>query len=472
MAKKKSTRRPRARPEAADAPPESANVAQDFANLHVWQIQAFRDILLVAAIVALVWAGYALRAVTVPLLVALLLAYLFEPLIARLSQHPRVSRPTAILGLLGTVGVVVVLLIALTLPTMVRQTTQLVTDLRDERVLARLVELQEAATSQVDRLLGVFSKDETTPDGPETPVTGESDEESAPDGPIPGEPEAGTTGPPVPNGPAVMTEEQVRDLIDERIARERARVAEAEEGGAWWFTPGTGRVARGGWQAISRMIGAVVGIGLMTFLIPFYFFFFSLWYHDVLEFFGRLIPESKRPRTLELLQKMDFVVAGFVRGRIVISLIMGLMLAIGWMICGVPSALVVGLVVGIFCAVPYLGVVGIPLAVGLLVLEQLGLPEAERMGWLWVVLWPTVVFVIVQLIEGWVLTPLIAGKATNLDPVTVLVAVLAGGSVLGIYGMLLAIPLAACGKILLTEVVLPKVNAWTRGEARDPLPLN
>jgi predicted PurR-regulated permease PerM len=57
-----------------------------------------------------------------------------------------------------------------------------------------------------------------------------------------------------------------------------------------------------------------------------------------------------------------------------------------------------------------------------------------------------------------VLTPIIAGRATNLDPVTILVAVLAGGSVLGAYGMLLAIPVAACIKILLSDLVIPKLK--------------
>ena len=82
------------------------------------------------------------------------------------------------------------------------------------------------------------------------------------------------------------------------------------------------------------------------------------------------------------------------------------------------------------------------------------------------------VFAIVQALDGWLLTPLIAGKATNLDPVTIFVAVLAGGSVLGAYGMLLAIPVAACIKILIQEVLLPKIHAWTRGEVDDPLPFD
>ena len=101
-----------------------------------------------------------------------------------------------------------------------------------------------------------------------------------------------------------------------------------------------------------------------------------------------------------------------------------------------------------------------------------GNPANSAQWWVWVMVWPTVVFAVVQLIEGYVLTPMIAGKATGLDPVTILVAVLAGGSVLGIYGMILAIPLAACGKILFTEVLLPKIHAWTRGEIADPLPID
>jgi predicted PurR-regulated permease PerM len=91
--------------------------------------------------------------------------------------------------------------------------------------------------------------------------------------------------------------------------------------------------------------------------------------------------------------------------------------------------------------------------------------------WVPVLLLPTAWFVFVQLVEGYVLIPMIAGKATGLDPVTIVVAVLAGGSVLGVYGMLLAIPLAACGRILFTEVLLPRIRAWTRGEISDPLPI-
>ena len=97
-------------------------------RLHIWQIQVVRDVMLVAALVGLVWLGYALRAVTVPLLVALLLAYLFEPIVARFSRHPNSSRPMVVGGLLATVGIVVIALVAVLIPLAVGQTARLVQD--------------------------------------------------------------------------------------------------------------------------------------------------------------------------------------------------------------------------------------------------------------------------------------------------------------------------------------------------------
>jgi predicted PurR-regulated permease PerM len=155
---------------------------------------------------------------------------------------------------------------------------------------------------------------------------------------------------------------------------------------------------------------------------------------------------------------MNNAVAGFVRGRIVIAIIMAVLYAVGWAFMGVPYAILLAVVVGAFSLVPFLGLVGIPVAIAMLAVAQFDLPEAQRMTWWGILLWPTLVFAIVNTLDGWVLTPLIAGKATNLDPVTIFVAVLAGGSVMGAYGMLLAIPIAACIKILLSDLVIPKLR--------------
>jgi predicted PurR-regulated permease PerM len=266
---------------------------------------------------------------------------------------------------------------------------------------------------------------------------------------------------------ASSNESRLREIVREEILLARAEPSTpAGVGvGGWWD------MGLAGGKRVMNFLGAIIQLGLLAFLIPFYFFFFSVSYPAVVRFGRELIPVRNRQHTLDLIARMDRAVAGFVRGRIIICLIMGVMLAIGWWIVGVPYAIVLGLVIGAFCIVPYLGGIGVPLAIGLLAFDQLQLPESERMTWWAILLWPSVVFGIVQVVENYFLTPMIAGKATNLDPVTILVAVLAGGTVGGMYGMILAIPVAACLKIIWLDVLLPKIRAWSRGEANDPLPV-
>lgn len=436
--------------------------------MHLWQIQAVRDVLLVAAVVGLIWLGYALRTVTVPLLVALLLAYLFEPFIAWTCQRWHIRRALAAGGLLAAGGTLLLATLAIVLPLLIAQTMQFINDIQDGDLrsnIHRFVEERVPATYQqhFQRAIEVLPAGTSTRSDSDSPRNGSFPSKSRSAEPKDKKAIVPSTTP---------TDEHIAQMIDRQIDI-KLRTNEAGPGQSHdqnqsvrWLD-----IAKGTTNAILQVIGAIVRLGLLTFLIPFYFFFFSMWYPDVVNFTGTLIPTKNRERAIALLSRMDRVVAGFVRGRIVISLIMGALLAIGWWICGVPYAIMLGLVVGIFCAIPYLGVMGIPLAIGLLLFDQIGLDPNDRMAWWAIILWPTLIFVIVQMIEGYALTPMIAGKVTNLDPVTIIVAVLAGGSVLGVYGMLLAIPLAACGKILVTDVLLHNVRAWARGEIADPLPI-
>jgi len=82
------------------------------------------------------------------------------------------------------------------------------------------------------------------------------------------------------------------------------------------------------------------------------------------------------------------------------------------------------------------------------------------MGGSAVLVWPSVVYIVVQSIESWVLTPVIQGKSMEMSVVAVLIVMFVGGAVGGLYGLILCIPAAACGKILLNEVYLPKLKKW------------
>ena len=400
---------------------ESSNTTKtDITKLHLWQIQWVRDVLLLLIGVFTVWLGYAMRDITVPLLVALLLAYLFEPLISFLADNPKfpLGRIPVISGILLLLTAGLLLILALTVPMVISQTSSLVHEVQDGHLRTKLEQLNTS-------IVPTDIQEEVSQSLSFLPAENPNQTASA-----------------------NVTQAVNQDTPD-----------------LFSFAKTTGSVALG-------IAGKIFSFVILVVLIPFYFFFFSLWFPEVVKFARGIVPDKGKEETFDLLAKMDAAVAGFVRGRIVIACIMGAILAVGWLIVGVPYAILLGIGIGILCAVPFLGLIGIPISVGLLFLNQLGLPEAERMVWWGILLWPTLVFGFVQALDGWVLTPLIAGKATNLDPVTIFVAVLAGGSVLGAYGMLLAIPVAACVKILIQERLLPKIHAWTRGEADDPLPFD
>ena len=446
----------------ADPSRESQNT---IARLHLWQIQAVRDALMVLAIIALVWFGYALRAVTVPLLVALLLAYLFEPLVARVVARTQLNRPVVVGGLMATVGLALAVILFIATLTIVNQSARLIDDFRSGRFEQRAEHLLEFVPVDYREPFEEFYRRFFDPIEEIVAEPEDADDEGG------AAPERGADEPVRNEGldhatPQLTEEERIRQIVRDELYLSSTSPTPPVTGVTGWWS-----VITGGADRILSIVLGLIAFGFLLFLIPFYLFFFSMAYPSIVAFGKSLIPEGSQERTLELLGKMDRVIAGFVRGRIIVSLLMGIGFAIGWWWIGVPYAILLGFVVGLFCAVPFLGIIGVPLAIGLLFFEQLNYPPEERMVWWAIILWPTVVFVIVQAIESYAITPIIAGKATNLDPVTIIVAVLAGGSLMGVYGMLLAIPVAACVKILITDVLLPRIRAWTKGEAADPLPL-
>ncbi len=417
-----------------------------FDRKHLWEIQSVRDVLLIAGSLSLLWLGYALSSITIPLLMALLLAYLVEPLVEGLGRRG-VSRSRAAAWFVGLFGVLVVGLLALVLPLIVGQTLRLVEDVESGDMQRRVLRVEsilpEKAAPPLQRL-ALLLPGEAVIDTDSDLMSSDSQIEPT-------------------SANAESLETQIQRIVRQQLATQAEDSALEQEG-----LRAAGAALTSAWSVLV----AIVDAGFLLFLIPFYFYFLVLWYPEVVRFGAQLVPRDNRDATFALLQEMDDVVSGFVRGRLLVSFIMGLMFSVGWWLVGVPYAFVLGMATGALSTVPFVGGLGAPIAVGLAVLARLEAPELERAAWWMPVVLPSAVFALVSAIEGWVLLPLIAGRATRLDPVTIVVAVLAGGALLGVYGMLLAIPLAACLKILLIRIVLPRLRAWTRGDAADPLPID
>jgi len=417
-----------------------------FDRKHLWEIQAIRDVLLIAGGLSVLWLGHALSSITIPLLVALLLSYLVEPLVEGLGQRG-VSRSRAAAWFVAVFGVLVVGLLALVLPLIVGQTLRLVDDVESGDMQRRVLQVEsilpERAAPPLQRLALLLPGEAGLDTGTDL-VSAEIEVESTD-----------------PNTESLET--QIQRIVQQELASRSDDAVLQEEGL---------RAASAALSSAWGVLVAIVDAGFLLFLIPFYFYFLVLWYPDLVRFGAQLVPRDNREAAISLLQEMDDVVNGFVRGRLLVSFIMGVMFSVGWWLVGVPYAFVLGMTTGALSTVPFVGGLGAPIAIGLAVLARLELPEVERAAWWLPVVLPAAVFGLVSIIEGWVLLPLIAGRATRLDPVTIVVAVLAGGALLGVYGMLLAIPLAACLKILVIRIVLPRLRAWTRGDVSDPLPID
>ncbi|MCH8538084.1 MAG: AI-2E family transporter [Alkalimonas sp.] len=130
-------------------------------------------------------------------------------------------------------------------------------------------------------------------------------------------------------------------------------------------------------------------------------------------------------------------VLGFFQGQLVIAVLMGVMLAIGFTVIGLKGAIFIGLVLGLLNIVPFLGIL-----IGLLVVMPLAYFQTE--GGLQLLGLSLLVFVIVQLVESWLLTPKIMANRSGLHPALVVISVMFWGIALdGVIGMILAVPLTA-----------------------------
>lgn len=473
-----------ARP-AADPKPttllSAAEVCSDGVDEpYIWQHRWFQ-IMLASVVIFIVLtyvvpgaigALYAVRSVLVPVLVGLGLAYIVNPVLRFAGREAGIGR------LAGTVSIMLIALVVLA--------TLMVTavPLMFEQGKSLALTVQDKYPAYIEKVLERLDQQFPEQDG---------DHGSAPAEPRPAasppsdDPFAGADGEAAAEPQTALHEEEDPAPQDESLAQSVGEDVVAEDV-AEAATPLVDNVLKK--QRTRRLLGLAVeklrglegdrlatfaqqsfsvGVGLVgtavgftsylalaAVIVTFCFFFFSWKFDAILAWFRPFIPAQSRKHTLAMLAKMDTAVSSFVRGRLIQSLIMTAVLTLGWWIVDVPYWFLLGVLTGLLNVVPFLPAVGGLLAVVLAVMTAL----ANGGDFTWgLLLWPTLVFVVAQSLDGYVVEPVVQGKATNLDPLSVMLVVLVGGSLAGLLGMLLAIPLAACVKILMQELVLPKARA-------------
>ncbi len=219
----------------------------------------------------------------------------------------------------------------------------------------------------------------------------------------------------------------------------------------------SGEIAATGFSVVGWVGGALADSARAVFvmlsvliLIPFYTFFFMRGLDEAAMRAIPFIPAAIRPKTVKIVTRIHLILSAFIRGRAFIAIVVSIMAWLGYWACGVPYALVLGVLTGVTIMVPFL-----PVVVAVLPACLLLLAEGKGIGPIAGVI---IVYSIIQTVEGFVLTPRVLGEEGDMHPVTAFVAVFVGAELLGLLGAMLAIPLAAAVKIIAHELLMPELK--------------
>jgi len=180
---------------------------------------------------------------------------------------------------------------------------------------------------------------------------------------------------------------------------------------------------------------ALIGLLANLLLLPVVLFYLLRDWDKLVQGVGNLVPRDWIGQVRSIAREVDKVVAEFLRGQLSVMAALCVFYSLGLWLVGLEMALSIGLIAGLLSFVPYLG-----FALAFIMAVVLALLQFTSLGQVVPVL---IVFGVGQLLESFVLTPMLVGDRIGLHPVIVILALLAGGQLFGFAGVLLALPVSA-----------------------------
>ena len=187
---------------------------------------------------------------------------------------------------------------------------------------------------------------------------------------------------------------------------------------------------------IGNGINALGGLAV-AFVCILYIIFLLIDYEKITKNWLKYIPERFSGTIQMLITDLDRNMNAYFRGQALVAGIVGILFAIGFQIIGLPMGIGIGLMIGVLNLVPYMQALGIPPCILLALIQA---SETGRPAWV-TLLCLAAVFIIVQAIQDMVLVPKIMGDVTGMGPAWILLSLSIWGSLLGVVGMIIALPL-------------------------------
>jgi len=186
-------------------------------------------------------------------------------------------------------------------------------------------------------------------------------------------------------------------------------------------------------------IGNTINTLFLVFIVPFLAFYILKDFRLIEKTALTFVPKTRRRQVVNMLVEIDTALGNYIRGQFLVCLLIGILAYIGYWLIGMPYALLLASIVAVFNIVPYLGPF-IGAAPALIVASTISF----RM-----MLFVVLVNTAVQILEGNVISPQVVGRTLHMHPLAIIFALLVGGELAGILGLILAVPFFAALKVLI-----------------------
>lgn len=190
------------------------------------------------------------------------------------------------------------------------------------------------------------------------------------------------------------------------------------------------------WSFLSSSLSFIFGV-LSWAIVVLYVIFIMLDYQRLMNSFRQLVPGNHRGTVLRIFSDVKNAMNRYFRGQFLVSIIVGVLFSIGFLIIKLPMAVAFGLFIGALNMVPYLQLISIPIALVLCLVASV----STGVGF-WVIFWECMaVYIVVQALQDLVITPKVMGKVMGLNPAIILLSLSVWGTLLGFLGLIIALPL-------------------------------
>jgi predicted PurR-regulated permease PerM len=416
-------------------------------------------VLLVVTAAAVVWVAASvvsfLQPILIPVAIAAILAYLLDPLVTKLCRRG-FRRIPAIAAIFLAAFFALTLLIWWLVPTISMQSANFAKELPTYTEKARdyVVELLYRYNRTFGVPAGHKGKSGSTAGNLVNWLLGSPPPRAVPLlSPVPSPAPAALATSPLPSPAATATPTEIISSAASKFSsadRQRIQaVVEKQIPNLERYVP---TLAEKFWNLVKKSIGGFLGVTgflLSLVMVPIYLFFFLKERPRIEKRWKDYLPLRDSPlkdEAAEVLSQINNYIIAYFRGQLLVCLVDGILIGSALTILGLNFAPLIGLLVVILTMIPYIGIVICWVPAVLIAAFQWG-------NW-WGPFWVTLIFLIIQNLEGMFYAPRIIGNSVGLHPMTVIVSIFVWGLLIGgLLGPLLAVPLTATLKVLLARYV-------------------